>query len=81
MVPGRERRTSEASNKEMARLIVKYIGDDDIYLTPGKEYEVLSVEHGWYRIMTREGDYLFHPSEVEIVEGEPQKDLYDQPGT
>ena len=40
----------------------KYIGKDMIALTHGKVYEVLSVERGWYRIMTDEDeDYLFPP--------------------
>ena len=47
---------------------VKYIGKADIVaLEKGKVYNVLSVERGWYRIMTEiEEDYLFPPNQVEI---------------
>lgn len=31
---------------------VKYVGPDLVTLKCGKTYEVLSVEKGWYRIMT-----------------------------
>ena len=49
---------------------VKYIGKTDIVaLEKGKVYNVLSVEKGWYRIMTEvEEDYLFPPNQFEIVE-------------
>lgn len=51
-------------------MIVKYI---DEYETPAldrdKEYEVLSVERGWFRIMTELGeDYLFPPEAFEVIE-------------
>ncbi|MBQ6985381.1 MAG: hypothetical protein IJR48_03780 [Oscillibacter sp.] len=47
---------------------VKYIGKDLVALTKGKIYDVLSVEKGWYRIMTELGeDYLFLPDVFEIV--------------
>ena len=40
-------------------------------LVRGKEYEVLSVENGWYRIICELGeDYLFPPEWFEIVEDE-----------
>ena len=50
---------------------VKYIGEK--YLGTAFEknqtYEVLSVEKGWYRIMTDlDEDYLFPPELFEIVE-------------
>ena len=50
-------------------MIVKYIAD---YKTPalekGKEYKVISVEKGWYRIMTElDEDYLFPPKMFELV--------------
>ncbi len=50
---------------------VKYTGT--LYLgtafDAGKVYEVLSVEKGWYRIMTElDEDYLFPPECFEIVE-------------
>ena len=43
-----------------------------------KIYEVISIEKGWYRIMTElDEDYLFPPKLFEIVEGSaddvPQK--------
>ena len=40
---------------------VKYIGNlDTIALKEGKVYEVMSIEKGWYRIMTElNEDYLF----------------------
>lgn len=35
----------------------------------GKEYEVLSVEKGWYRIIDESGeDYLSPPTAFEVVE-------------
>ncbi|MDD6155270.1 MAG: hypothetical protein PUB39_06935 [Eubacteriales bacterium] len=53
----------------MAGLKVKYIGPDLVALTSGKVYDVISVEKGWYRIMTElEEDYLFPPEAFEIVE-------------
>ena len=40
-------------------------------LVRGKEYEVLSVENGWYRIICElREDYLFPPEWFEIVEDE-----------
>lgn len=51
-------------------MIVKYQGDTDkMVLTKGKEYKVISVERGWYRIETDLiGDYLFPPELFEVVE-------------
>ena len=47
---------------------VKYIGKDLVALTKGKIYDVISVENGWYRIMTELGeDYLFPPAVFEIM--------------
>ena len=47
---------------------VKYIGKDLVALKQGKVYSVISVEKGWYRIMTEIGeDYLFPPDAFEIV--------------
>lgn len=41
---------------------VKYTGETTVSLTNGKEYEVLSVENGWYRIVDEtDDDYLFPP--------------------
>lgn len=53
----------------MDGLIVKYVGRDDIVaLDRNKTYEVLSVENGWYRIMTElDEDYLFPKEQFEIV--------------
>lgn len=49
---------------------VKYIGKKDTFaFDRKKEYDVISVERGWYRIMTElEEDYLFPPEQFEIVE-------------
>lgn len=46
----------------------KYIGNIDTpALEKGKEYEVLSVEKGWLRIMTElDEDYLFPPEMFEL---------------
>lgn len=48
---------------------VRYTSDfDTLALIKGKIYEVMSVERGWYRIMTELGeDYLFPPEAFEIV--------------
>ncbi|MBQ6250177.1 hypothetical protein [Ruminococcus sp.] len=50
---------------------VKYIGKQylDTAFEKDKIYEVISVEKGWYRIMTElDEDYLFPPECFEIVE-------------
>lgn len=49
---------------------VKYIGNHDtLAFEKNKTYEVMSVEKGWYRIMTElDEDYLFPPDLFEIVE-------------
>ncbi len=47
---------------------VIYIGESDVSLTNGKEYEVIAIEHEHYRIVDNTGeDYLFPPEEFEIV--------------
>ena len=49
---------------------VKFIGKPNkrVFLQD-KIYEVISVERGWYRIMTElDEDYLFPPESFEIVE-------------
>lgn len=47
---------------------VRYIGQDMVGIVHGKVYEVLSIEKGWYRIMTElNEDYLFPPEAFEIV--------------
>lgn len=41
---------------------VRYIGADNLDFKNGSEYRVLSIEKGWYRIMTDyDEDYLFPP--------------------
>lgn len=48
---------------------VKYIGKEIVALESGKVYDVLSVEKGWFRIMTEIGeDYLFPPSSFEVIQ-------------
>lgn len=38
-------------------------------LIHGKEYETISVEDGWYRIVDESGeDYLYGPGAFEIIE-------------
>lgn len=50
-------------------MIVKYIGETDVSLTNGKNYDVLSVEKGWFRIVDdTEEDYLFSPDDFEVIE-------------
>ena len=47
---------------------VKYIGAYILALEHNKIYEVISIEKGWYRIMTElDEDYLFPPEYFEIV--------------
>ncbi|WP_444243759.1 hypothetical protein [Eubacterium sp.] len=48
---------------------VKYIGVDIVALDKDKIYDVMSIEKGWYRIMTEiDDDYLFPPKVFEVVE-------------
>ncbi|MBR5308523.1 MAG: hypothetical protein IKU43_07115 [Clostridia bacterium] len=49
---------------------VKFIGKfDTLAFEEGKVYEVISIERGWYRIMTElDEDYLFPPELFEIME-------------
>ncbi len=49
---------------------VKYIGEHDTpAINKGKIYDVISIEKGWYRIMTElDEDYLFPPEEFQIIE-------------
>jgi len=50
-------------------LKVRYIGEDRVGIRKNKIYEVISIEKGWYRIMTEyDEDYLFPPELFEIVE-------------
>ena len=50
-------------------MTVKYIGKEDLVaLEREKEYKVLSIERGWYRIVTElEEDYLFPPELFDII--------------
>ena len=54
----------------MVGLRVKYIGEKDtLAFERDKVYEVMSIERGWYRIMTElDEDYLFPPEQFELVE-------------
>ena len=49
---------------------VKWLGKTEwLMLTNGKEYEVLSIEKGFYRVIDDSGDdYLYPPTKFEIVE-------------
>ena len=49
---------------------VKFFGQiDTLAFEQNKVYEVISIEKGWFRIMTElEEDYLFPPELFEIVE-------------
>jgi len=52
-------------------LKVKYLGKqyNGTAFDAGRIYKVLSIEKGWYRIMTElDEDYLFPPELFEIVE-------------
>lgn len=57
---------------------VKFLGENNIALSPDKEYEVMSIEKGWYRIYTElDEDYLFPPKVFKIVEGS-EEDVKDR---
>ncbi len=69
---------SSKSRLGVIKLKVKYIGKREvdvpnsyrifIDLLPGKVYEVLSVEDGWYRLIDEsEEDYLYPPENFEEV--------------
>lgn len=49
---------------------VKYTGaSDTMAFEKDKVYDVMSIEKGWYRIMTElDEDYLFPPEQFEIIE-------------
>lgn len=48
---------------------VRYIGNDTMAFDKDKMYDVMSIEKGWYRIMTElDEDYLFPPKVFETVE-------------
>jgi len=50
-------------------MTIKYLGQTSpLELTHGKEYTVLSIERGWFRIIDDSGDdYLYPPEEFEII--------------
>ena len=55
---------------------VKYIGTEhiDTMFEKDKEYDVISVEKGWFRIKGElEEDYLFPPEVFEIIEDDSNK--------
>ncbi|MBQ9384872.1 MAG: hypothetical protein IJT87_11615 [Ruminiclostridium sp.] len=55
---------------------VRFNGISDVSLTNGKEYEVISIEKGWFRIVDNtEDDYLFAPDEFEITDSTGYYDL------
>jgi hypothetical protein len=49
---------------------IKFKGDfETLGLIKNKVYDVMSIEKGWYRIMTElDEDYLFAPEHFDIVE-------------
>ena len=49
---------------------VVYLGPTEPHtFDEGKEYEVISEEDGWYRIVDKSGeDYLYPKSEFKIIE-------------
>lgn len=49
---------------------VKWLGKtDELGLINGKEYDVLSVEKDWFRIVDESGeDYLYPPEKFEVTE-------------
>ncbi len=50
------------------QITVKYKGPDMVAMVKNKTYEVISVEKGYYRIITEiNEDYLFPPNLFEIV--------------
>lgn len=51
------------------KLKVRYIAEHEtVALDRNKIYEVISIEKGWYRIMTElDEDYLFPPEAFEVV--------------
>ena len=62
----------------MIKLKVRYIGKREVDIPnsykifmdvlPGKVYEVLSIEDGWYRLIDESGeDYLYPPENFEEV--------------
>lgn len=61
----------QKKRKREIKMKLKYIGETDVSLTAGEEYNVLSVEHGYYRIIDNTNeDYLFPPEEFKIISEE-----------
>lgn len=68
----------------MIELKVKYIGEREIDtpnsykifmdVLPGKVYEVLSIEDGWYRIVDESGEDYLYPTDkfLEVTEDEQE---------
>lgn len=51
----------------------RYIGPDVVTFGKRKEYEVIAIEKGWYRIMSElDESYLLPPKAVEIINDSPQ---------
>ena len=59
---------------------VKYIGKDRIGMKKGTVYNVLSIEHDWYRVYLSdyEEDYLFPPTAFEVVSDDDVEDLIEK---
>lgn len=53
--------------------MVRFLGPDDpLALLHNKEYEVVSTQCGWYRVVDETGGaYLYPPRAFEIVETKP----------
>ena len=65
------KKTENSKTKSRGDLLkVRYIAHlDDIDLTEGAIYKVLSVEKNWYRIVDdSDDDYLYPPDLFEIIE-------------
>ena len=60
---------NEISAHSIRMMKVKYIETSCVSLTQGKEYEVLAIENGWYRIIDdTDEDYLFPPEIFDVIE-------------
>lgn len=61
---------SDSKSREKFTFRVRYKGKTEfLYFTHGKEYDVLSVEQGWYRIIDDSGeDYLYPPDLFKVIE-------------
>ena len=58
----------------------RFLGESDPFtLTHGKEYEVVSVELNWYRIVDEtDEDYLYPADLFEVTATEPPAPVYDE---